>query len=195
MAKIDVGSIDGYADMTAEEKLAALESYEYDDHSEDAADLEKYKDAVTKANHEVAEYKKQLKALQDQQKAGSGKDADTIKQLQEQVAELTRQNTIASYTAQFAALGYDAELAEDTAIATADGDVAKVFENQRKFLENHDKDVKADILKQTPKPGQGGTGKPAPAMTLEKFRKLSQVEKMKFAAEYPEEYQKLYNGG
>jgi hypothetical protein len=195
MAKIDVSGIDGYADMTAEEKLAALESYEYDDHSAELANLDKYKDATDKATKEAAEYKKQLKALQDQQKTGNSKADDTIAQLQKQVEELTRQNTIASYTAQFTALGYDAELAADTAIATADGNVAKVFENQRKFLEAHDKDIKADILKQTPKPGQGGTGKQAPAMTLEKFKKLSQAERMKFAMEYPEEYQKLYNGG
>ena len=193
--KIDVTTIEGYADMSAEEKLAALESFEYDDHSAEIADLGKWKDAVTKANSEAAEYKKQLKTLQDQQKTGNSKADDTIAQLQAQVAELTRQNTIASYTAQFTALGYDAELAADTAIATADGDVAKVFENQRKFLETHDKDIKADILKQTPKPGQGGTGKQAPAMTMEKFRKLSQAERMKYAMEFPEEYQKLYNGG
>ena len=190
--KIDVTGIEGYADMSAEEKLAALENFEYEDHSAELADLEKYKDAVTKANHDAAEYKKQLKALQDQQKTGNSKADDTIAKLQEQVAELTRQNTIASYTAQFTALGYDAELAQATAIATADGDVATVFENQRKFLEQHDKDTKANILKQTPKPGQGGTGKQAPAMTLEKFRKLSMQERMAFANEFPDEYQKLY---
>ena len=192
MAKIDVGSIEGYADMSAEEKLAALESFEYDDHSAEIADLGKWKDAVTKANSEAAEYKKQLKTLQDQQKTGNTKADDTIAQLQAQVAELTRQNTIASYAAQFIALGYDSELAQATAIATADGDVAAVFENQRKFLAQHDKDLKADIFKQTPKPGQGGTGKQAPAMTLEKYRKLSEVDKMKFASEFPEEYARLY---
>ena len=194
MAKIDVSVIDGYADMTAEEKLAALEAYEYDDHSAEIADLDKYKDAVTKANHEAAELKKQVKTLQDQQKTGNSKADDIIAKLQKQVEDLTRQNTIASYTAQFTALGYDAELANATAIATADGDVATVFENQRKFLEQHDKDIKADIFKQTPKPGQGGTGKQAPAMTLEKFRKLSDRDQLKFAAEFPEEYAKLYGG-
>ena len=29
-------------------------------------------------------------------------------------------------------------------------------------------------------------------MTLEKYRKLPEVEKMKFAAEFPEEYARLY---
>jgi hypothetical protein len=194
MAKIDVSTIDGYADMTAEEKLAALENYEYNDHSAELADLDKYKDATNKATSEAAEYKKQLKALQDQQKTGNSKADETIAMLKKQVDELTRQNTISSYTAQFVALGYEAELAKATAIATADGDVAKVFENQQKFLEQHDKDVKANILKQTPGPAKGGTGKQAPAMTLEKFRRLPQTERMKFAAEYPDEYAKLYGG-
>ena len=190
--KIDVGLIEGYETMTAEEKLAALESFEYDDHSDALADLEKHKEATNKATHEAAELKKQLKALQDQQKTGNKSADETIARLQEQVNELTRKNTISSYTAQFVALGYDAELASATAIATADGDVATVFENQRKFLEAHDKQTKADILKQTPKPGQGGTGKQAPAMTLDKFRKLSEVEKMQFASDFPEEYSNLY---
>ena len=70
MAKIDVGVIDGYETMTAEEKIAALEAFEYDDHSQELEDLGKYKDATTKANHEAAELKKQLKALQEQQKTG-----------------------------------------------------------------------------------------------------------------------------
>ena len=193
MAKIDVGLIAGYETMTAEEKLAALEAYEYDDHAAEVADLSKWKEASNKATSEAAEYKKQLKALQEQTKTGNSKADDRIAQLQQQVEELTRQNTIASYTAQYTALGYDPELAQSTAIATADGDTATVFENQRKFLEQHDKDTKAAILKQTPKPGQGGTGKQAPAMTLEKFRKLSMAERMKFANDFPEEYQKLYS--
>ena len=192
--KIDVTTIEGYADMSAEEKLAALESYEYDDHSAELADLGKYKDATDKATKEAAEYKKQLKTLQEQTKTGNTKADDTIAQLQAKVEELTRQNTIANYAAQFTALGYDSELAQATAIATADGDVSAVFENQRKFLEQHDKDLKADIFKQTPKPGQGGTGKTAPAMTLEKFRKLSDRDQLKYAAEFPEEYAKLYGG-
>lgn len=190
--KIDVAQITDYDSLSMEEKVAALENFEYDDHSDAVAELEKHKEATNKATKEAAEYKKQLKALQDQQKTGNSKADETIARLQEQVNELTRQNTISSYTAQFVALGYDAELASATAIATADGDVATVFENQRKFLDAHDKQTKADILKQTPKPGQGGTGKQAPAMTLEKYRKLSEVDKMKFASEFPEEYARLY---
>jgi hypothetical protein len=194
MAKIDVSKIDGYETMTAEEKLAALEAFEYDDNSDAAAENEKLKKAKDDANKEAAEYKRQLKALQDQQKTGKNESDNTIAELTKKVEELTRQNTISTYTAQYTALGYDTELAADTAIATVDGDVQKVFANQQKFLEQHDKDIKADILKQTPKPGQGGTGKQPPAMTLEKYRKLSDREQLIYAAQYPEEFSKL-NGG
>lgn len=192
MAKIDVSGIEGYAEMTAEEKVAALEGFEYEDNAQALSDLEKYKDAVTKANHEAADYKKQLKALQEQTKTGNTKADETIQKLQEQVADLTRQNTISSYTAQLTALGYSEELAKETAEAQADGDVAKVMENQRKFLEEREKAIKADLLKQTPRPGQGGTGEPSSGMTKEKFSKLSFAERAKFAAEHPDEYAKFY---
>jgi methionyl-tRNA formyltransferase len=122
--KIDVAQITDYDSLSLEEKVAALENFEYDDHSDAVESLGKYKDATDKATKEAAEYKKQLKALQDQQKTGSSKADATIAQLQEQVAELTRQNTISSYTAQFVALGYEAELAQATAIATADGAIS-----------------------------------------------------------------------
>ena len=47
MAKIDTSKITGYAEMSAEDKLKALEAFEYEDN---AAELEKQKAAVSKAN-------------------------------------------------------------------------------------------------------------------------------------------------
>ena len=55
MAKIDTTKIAGYSDMSAEEKLAALEAFEYED---SVPDLQRYKDAVTRANREDV-YKRQ----------------------------------------------------------------------------------------------------------------------------------------
>ena len=40
MAKIDTNLIEGYADMTPEQKLAALEGFEYEDNT---AELERQK--------------------------------------------------------------------------------------------------------------------------------------------------------
>lgn len=44
MAKIDITKIEGYDKMTPEEKLAALEAFEYEDNS---SELEKYKNAAS----------------------------------------------------------------------------------------------------------------------------------------------------
>ena len=185
MANIDVSKIEGYADMTPEDKIAALEAYEYDDGSN-------LKSAVDKATHEAAEYKKQLKALQEKLNSEGGEANQTIQTLQEQVAQLTRTNTIAEYATQYLALGYTAEMAKESAEAQFDGDIAKVIDNQRIFLEEKEKSIKAELLKQTPRPGQGGTGTPSSGMTKEKFKKLSFADRAKFAAEHPEEYEQFY---
>lgn len=50
--KIDTSKIEGYAEMTPEQKLAALEGFEYEDH---AAELEKQKAAVSKANSDAGQ--------------------------------------------------------------------------------------------------------------------------------------------
>ena len=187
--KIDVTGIENYESMTPEQKVAALEGFEYDDHSDAVAEASKWKEASDKASHEAAEFKKQLKALQDQQTKGSTKADETIASLQAKVEELTRVNTIATYTAQFTALGYSAELVKATAEAQADGDVATVMANQQKFLEDYTKNIKAELLKGTPAPK---TGNAPTGMTKEKFKKLSFAERAKFANDHPEEYEKFY---
>lgn len=187
--KIDVSGIEGYAEMTPEQKVAALEGLEIDDHAEAVEALTKYKDAMDKANHDAAESKRQLKAMQDAQAKGATKADQTIADLQKQVAELTRANTISAYVAQYSALGYSAELAKATAEAQADGDVATVMANQQKFLEDYTKNIKAELLKGTPAPK---TGTQPTGMTKEKFKKLSFAERMSFASEHPEEYKKFY---
>jgi hypothetical protein len=52
-----------------------------------------------------------------------------------------------------------------------------------------EKTVKAELLKGTPKPEPGEPFKP---MTLEEFRKMSLMEKQRFARENPELYQEIY---
>lgn len=174
--KIDVSGIENYDSMSAEEKVAALEAFEYED-------VSKYKAAVDKATHEAADYKKQLKAFQDQQKSGS----DELKTLQDQIAELKREKLIADFTAQYASLGYDADMAKSTAEAYADGDVATVFANQKAFNESREKALKAELLKQTPRPGRGGTGEPGSAMTKDQIMKIKDsVARQEAIAAHPE---------
>ena len=149
--KINVSGIENYDTMSAEEKVAALEAYEYED----------YKSSFDKASHDLAESKKQLKAFQDQQKSGDS-ELDALKA---QIADLKREKLLADLTAQYTALGYDADLAKSTAEAFADGDTAAVIANQKTFNEAREKALKAELLKQTPRPGRGGTGEPGASTT------------------------------
>lgn len=189
MAKIDTSKIPGYEEMSAEDKLKALEAFEYEDN---AAEVERLKGAVSKANSEAASWKKKHSELLTEDERKKQEDADALANMKKELDELRKDKTISEYKAKLIAQGYDEALAADTAQAMVDGDTAKVFANQGKFLEDYAKKVKADALKKTPKPpaGDGADG-----MTLEKLRKLPDAEYNKFATEHPEEYKALYEKG
>lgn len=189
MAKIDVTKIEGYETMTPEEKLAALEAFEYDDN---ASELERYKNAVSKANSEAAEWKKKHNALLNDDEQKKQERDEEINNLRSEVEELKKEKAVSSYKAKFLGLGYDEALADETAKALAEGDMDSVFANQKKHNESREKTIKADLLKKTPTP-QGGEG--GDTMTLEKLQKMSSQDRYKYSVEHPEEYKKLYNGG
>ena len=154
MPKIDTSKIEGYAEMTPEQKLAALEGYEYEDHSEE---LERQKAAVTKANGEAAEWKRKHTALLSEEEKKKQEDADKLASMEKELAELRKGKVVSDYKAKFVAQGYSEELADETAKALAEGDMTKVFANQQKFLTDYAKGVKAEALKGTPKPPAGGS--------------------------------------
>lgn len=184
MAKIDTSRISGYAEMTAEQKLAALEAYEFDGVSKETFD---------KTAGEAAEYKRKLREATTQ--AGNEKAAsdEALKTLQNKVAEMEKREKVAGYTASLMDQGYSKELAKEVAAAMADGDMETVFAKQQTFLSEREKQIRADALKKTPTPA-GGSGN-GDVMTLEKLRKMSPTDRFKFANEHPDTYKELYNGG
>lgn len=170
--KIDTGAIEGYAEMTAEQKLAALEAFEYEDNS---AELERMKNAVSKANSEAADWKKKHNALLSEDEQKKQKDAETLAEMQAELETLRKDKTIADYTARYVAMGYDAELAKDTAKAMADGDMEKVFKNGETHRQAMETKIKADLMRGTPKPdGAGGEGKQTDS-AVEKAKALAKA--------------------
>lgn len=145
MAKIDVSGIEGYTDMTAEEKVAALEGMEFPE--PDMTGWVK-KDLFDKKASELAALKKSGKP--------SDADAAKIAALEGQVKTLTEDKQRSEYKAQLIAQGYDDELATATADAMTKGDMTTVFANQKSFLEKHDQTLTANAMKNTPKPPAGG---------------------------------------
>lgn len=152
MAKIDTSIIDGYESMTADEKIKALEEFEYNDNS---TELERYKAAASKANSEAASWKKKHNELLSEDERKKQEQADSLAQMQAELEELRTSKKISEYKAKFVAQGYDEALAEDTAKAMAAGNSEKVFANNQKFLDDYAKRVKADALKKTPRPTPG----------------------------------------
>lgn len=188
MAKIDVTKIEGYENMTPEEKLAALEGFEYEDNS---AELERYKNAVSKANSEAAEWKKKHHAqLTADDKEKQERDEE-LTSLRNELEELKKEKAITSYKSKFLALGYEESLAEATAKALAEGDMDSVFANQKKHNETREKTIKADLLKNTPTPPAGDG---SDTMTKEKLLKMSPQERYEYSVAHPEEYKKIYGG-
>jgi hypothetical protein len=189
MAKIDVTKIEGYENMTPEEKLAALEAFEYEDN---ASELERYKNAASKANSEASEWKKKHNALLTAEDKEKQEKDEELTNLRTEIAELKKKDAVSTYKAKFLGLGYEETLAEDTANALAEGDMDKVFANQKKHNESREKTIKADLLKKTPTPPAGGGGD---TMTLDKLKKMSSQERYEYSVAHPEEYKNLYNGG
>ena len=188
MAKIDVTQIEGYETMTAEEKLKALEDFDVPD--PDYSGFVK-KEQFDKTASELAAAKKQLREKMTEDEVVKQKEKEEREELESKYNKLLRESEITKHKAKLLALGYDETLADETATAMADGDSEKVFINQQKHLTAFEKKVRAEALKNTPKPTPDGDSK---TMTLEKFRKLSPAERAAFYEEHPEEYKELYGG-
>ena len=189
MAKIDVTKIEGYDTMTPEEKLSALEAFEYEDNM---SELERYKNAVSKANSEASEWKKKHNALLNEDEKKKTEQEEELTNLRAEVEELKKEKAVSSYKAKFLSLGYNESLAEATANAMAEGDMETFFANQKKHGETREKEIKAELLKGTPTPPSGEGGE---TMSLDKLKKMSASERYEYSVKNPEEYKKLYNGG
>ena len=149
MASIDTSKIEGYADMTAEQKLAALESYDIPE-----PDYSGYvkKDLYDKAAHEAADWKKKHNALISDDEQAAQAAAEEAKAKDDKIAELSRMVSVNDNTAKFLALGFDADLAKETAEAMADGNTELVFANQKKATEAMLARQKAELLKSAGNP-------------------------------------------
>ena len=194
MAKIDTSAIEGYADMSAEDKLAALESFEFDDNSEKlaelSADVKRYKDAQSKASSEAANYKRQLNEAMAKGTETQSEAEKQLADMQAQLKQLQHDKTVSEYSARLVGVGYSPELAAASAASLADGDADKVFENLSKFLEEHDKKLRAELAQKSIEPSKGNQN-PDEGMTRKKLISMTPLERNAFSMKHPEEFRKL----
>lgn len=156
MPNIDTSTIEGFDSMTADQKVEALLKIEVPEKVDMNGFIQKTQ--FDKVSSELAEAKKQLKAkMTDDEAAKLQADADR-KALEDKYNELVKKSTIADHTARYMSLpGFDEKLARETAEALFDGNMDKVFENQKKAGENYEKSLEAERMRKNPRPdGNGG---------------------------------------
>lgn len=182
---------DSYKDgMTLEEIEKALADIELP--SDGSGEVEKLRAALSKSNSEAADFKKQLRAKMTEDEAAKQKEIEEREKLQSDYNALLSKVTVSENKAKLLALGYDEALASETAEAMAKGESEKVFANQKKHLEAVEKKIRADVLKDTPKPAPGSGG--GAEITQEQFDSMGYSERLKVFNEQPELF-KQFTGG
>lgn len=172
--KIDTTAIENYEQMSAEEKLAALEAYEFNVPKDTGnEEINKLKTALSKANSDAAEWKRQFREKQTEAERAEAERAEREKAVEDELRQLRRDKTVSGYIAQCLALGYTQDLAVRAAEAMADGNNADIFACQQEFLEAKQKEIEANALNKQPTltVGSPPTAKVAEAEAYNKLRK------------------------
>lgn len=170
--KISTDSIQGFAEMSDADKVTALLGLDVPD----PVDMSQFVDKKTfdaKAS-EAADLSKKLKAkMSEEEQTAAERDAKWA-EMEAKLQALEMEKTISIYKASYLSMsGYDEKLAQETAEALAKGDMTKVFANQQKAMDAHDKALKAELLRNTPKPeGAGGGDNRDEDPSVELARKL-----------------------
>lgn len=99
------------------------------------AEVDKLKAALSKANSEAAEYKRQLREKQSASEREAAERAEQEKAMRDELETLRKEKAVTDYTNKALEVGFDAEIAAQTANAMADGNMDAVFDALKAFVE------------------------------------------------------------
>ena len=143
-----------------------------------SADASKHKKAAE-------EWKEKYQAkLSDEDKAKEQQDEATAA-MQKELEDLRNERNIANHKSQFVSIGFEENLAEESAKALNEGNIAKVFDGIRKFVESHDKAMAEKAMLNNPTLPGGNSTK---TVTREEFNNMGYKEMVAFKAEHPDLY-------
>lgn len=150
--RIDVSKIEGFEEMSAEDKVKAVLAYEFEEPKapDTNAEITKLKTALSKANSESAEWKRQFREKQTESERAEAERAESIQKMQDELTALKREKVLSEYSKQCMAIGYDSALAAECAEAMADGRMNDVFAIQQRFLDAKKKELEANALNKQP---------------------------------------------
>lgn len=171
--RLDITKMEGYRDdLSAEEKLALYEKAEID--------LSGYvsKSTADKYASEAAEYKRKYNTTLSEQERKAEEENEARSKMEKELADLKRERLIDRNTAELLKIGFSNELAESGAKALADGNLTAVFESMAKHMKAFETNLRAEMLKSTPKPPSGIVGRQDTATMLK------QVEEAQARGDY-----------
>lgn len=140
-------------DLTVEQISNFLETKSNDE-------IKHYKELISKANGEAADYKRKWKAtLSDQEQAAQEKN-DELETLKQRCAELEKSQALVDYTSKYLELGYPKDLAVKSAEAQIAGDLDTLINTQASYIEMVRKTAVDKALDNTLKPQGSYVHKP-----------------------------------
>lgn len=157
---IDTSTIENFDTMTADEKVAALLAFQYDDGTDKIKAAEenaaKMKAAFDKASSEAAGYKKQLDATKTEDELKRQESEEKLNALKTELAEFKQREQISTAKAALLGGGFDDANATDAANAFIAGDIEKMSAALKKFRESIEVSTKSKLMGSNPKPESGG---------------------------------------
>ena len=162
--KIDPSKIEGFDNLSADEKVAALLNQEIEVEQTEPADVTRLKTSLSKANSEAAEYKRLLREKQTEAERAEAERAEKDREREELLKSLLEEKRVSTYKSQLMAAGVDPDTADLMAKSLPEGVSDEYFQATKSFLDAQRKN--AEIAALGKQPGLS-VGTPPKGMTKE----------------------------
>ena len=148
--KIDPSKIEGFDNLSADEKVAALLNQEIEMEQTEPADVTKLKTSLSKANSEAAEYKRLLREKQTEAERAEADRAEREKALQDELASYRDRERISTYKANLMGAGIDEPTADLMAKSLPEGVSDEYFLATKSFLDNQRQKLLTESINKQP---------------------------------------------
>ena len=149
------------------------------------AERDKLKNSVTNASADASEWKKKYQATLSEQEKAAEEQSEATAAMQKELEDLRNERNIANHKSQFVSIGFDEALADESAKALNEGNIAKVFDGIRKFVESHDKAMAEKAMLNNPTLPGGNSTK---TVSKAEFDQMGYREMAAFKKEHPDLY-------
>ena len=162
--KIDPSKIEGFDNLSADEKVAALLNQEIEVEQTEPADVTRLKTSLSKANSEAAEYKRLLREKQTEAERAEAERAEKDREREELLKSLLEEKRVSTYKSQLMAAGVDPDTADLMAKSLPEGVSDEYFQATKSFLDAQRKNAEIAALGKQP---SLSVGTPPKGMTKE----------------------------